>query len=320
MKLDIGTIFNTTEGYRVQIVDRIKSEKSSFDSIVCKFLDVKNQDGSDVVVSRLASQVSKRIVPNPVISRNKYNGTGLVNKYNSPDERKIRDKWYSLLARLHDDEHYNKNVTITEEWMEFSNFYNWVIDQTGWECYSLDKDIKQFRCRNKIYSPDTCIFVPQAINTMVNTKEMNSCLPTGISYRNDQRTRVEATVSITTKDKKSKTFRLGHFDYSEHGLLHGFIHSKLAREYKLQKWAYRLYDEELINKNAFDALINYRYYSHWVDDKSIDDIIDPNMYYVSRDNYIDKFPVLKLAINEMLTEIDDIPLECISKLIEYKRG
>lgn len=76
--------------------------------------------------------------------------------------------WRSMLMRCYDSKCQTKyptyiGCTVCEEWLKFSNFKSWMMLQ-DWEGKCLDKDI--LVQGNKIYSPDTCIFVTNAINTL----------------------------------------------------------------------------------------------------------------------------------------------------------
>ena len=81
-------------------------------------------------------------------------------------------RWKSMLQRV-----YSKggkgvigyeNTSVTKEWLLFSNFKGWMVLQ-DWEGMQLDKDIL---CTGlKIYGPDTCVFVPNVINTFINDQE-----------------------------------------------------------------------------------------------------------------------------------------------------
>ena len=52
--------------------------------------------------------------------------------------------------------------TVAEDWLKFSNFKDWMEKQQ-WEGKQLDKDIL-FE-GNKVYGPDTCVFVSPMVNT-----------------------------------------------------------------------------------------------------------------------------------------------------------
>jgi len=53
--------------------------------------------------------------------------------------------------------------TVCDEWQDFSVFASWFSDNYIEGCH-LDKDIKI--TGNKIYSPETCLFVSKAENTL----------------------------------------------------------------------------------------------------------------------------------------------------------
>lgn len=74
--------------------------------------------------------------------------------------------WKHMLMRCYDDNFKRKYPTYEkcvscEEWLLFSNFKNW-FDKNYVDGWQLDKDI--LIKGNKIYSPQTCCFVPQHIN------------------------------------------------------------------------------------------------------------------------------------------------------------
>jgi hypothetical protein len=88
------------------------------------------------------------------------------------DGKQVKCKYYStwmnMLMRCYDPKYQAREPTyirckVTEEWLTFSNFKAWMMLQ-DWEGKQLDKDIL-IQC-NKIYSPDTCIFVSKAINLL----------------------------------------------------------------------------------------------------------------------------------------------------------
>lgn len=59
-----------------------------------------------------------------------------------------------------------KGCTVAEEWHDFQNFADWYYshDYSGIG-YQLDKDI--LNPGNKVYSPETCCFIPQQINLLL---------------------------------------------------------------------------------------------------------------------------------------------------------
>lgn len=67
-----------------------------------------------------------------------------------------------------------KGVKVCDEWKLFSNFYNWFNANYKWDLVEqgikivLDKDI--LVKDNKIYSPETCIFIPEKVNLYIRNK------------------------------------------------------------------------------------------------------------------------------------------------------
>lgn len=55
--------------------------------------------------------------------------------------------------------------TVVKEWHTFSNFKEWMKSQ-DWQGKNLDKDLKV--PGNKVYGPDTCIFISPEINTLIS--------------------------------------------------------------------------------------------------------------------------------------------------------
>ena len=110
-----------------------------------------------------------------------------VGKYSSKDEG-LYYLWKSMLLRSYDDKYHEKyptykDVEVCDEWLNFQNFADWCSNQKFFNAkdekersYHLDKDI--LVRGSKIYSPDTCCFVPSEVNTLLlkRDKSRGSCL------------------------------------------------------------------------------------------------------------------------------------------------
>ena len=78
--------------------------------------------------------------------------------------------WESMLNRCYSAKYQEqkpsyKGCGVTDDWLTFSEFKNWMEAQ-DFEGKQLDKDI--LIPGNKVYSPETCIFVTGAVNNFVN--------------------------------------------------------------------------------------------------------------------------------------------------------
>lgn len=75
-------------------------------------------------------------------------------------------KWCSMLYRCYGKEYRSRHTyidcSVIHEWHYFMTFRAWMIQQ-DWEGKQLDKDI--LIVGNKVYSPDTCVFVDSNINS-----------------------------------------------------------------------------------------------------------------------------------------------------------
>jgi hypothetical protein len=98
---------------------------------------------------------------------------------------KFYDVWYQMLRRCYSSVLQTKRpsyigCSVVEEWRKLSNFRVWY-DENNVDGWSLDKDLL---CpRNKIYSPDTCVFVPTNINSLLTfTIKNRGQFPLGVSY------------------------------------------------------------------------------------------------------------------------------------------
>lgn len=81
-------------------------------------------------------------------------------------------KWKCMIERAYSSAYHKlrptyAEVTVCEEWHLFSNFKRWM-EQQDWKGKQLDKDL--LVQGNKVYSPETCVFVTSNINTLLHTK------------------------------------------------------------------------------------------------------------------------------------------------------
>lgn len=74
-----------------------------------------------------------------------------------------------------------KECKVVKEWHSFMNFRSWMEKQ-DWEGKELDKDI--LFAGNKIYGPETCVFITNTINKFLcGSDGSRGNLPIGVSAR-----------------------------------------------------------------------------------------------------------------------------------------
>ena len=120
-------------------------------------------------------------------------------------------RWVGMLQRCYSHSHQTARPTyvgcsVARVWLTFSNFKLWMADQ-DWEGKHLDKDLHV--SGNKVYSPENCQFVTQAINCLLtDSAAARGEWPQGVDW-NKQRGKFKARIKIDGKSKQ-----LGWFDDS----------------------------------------------------------------------------------------------------------
>lgn len=111
--------------------------------------------------------------------------------------KKLRKTWYDMMQRCYNENHHSykwygaEGVTVCEEWQTLDGFLETVDTVEGWdedkykrETMHLDKDLKV--PGNKVYSPETCMFVSPDENRAptheVHMKDCEAISPSGKKY------------------------------------------------------------------------------------------------------------------------------------------
>ena len=165
--------------------------------------------------------------------------------------------WHDMLRRCYDEKLHKKyptykNCKVSEEFHNFQNFAKWYEDnyyEVGNEKMCLDKDI--LVKRNKIYSPETCVFVPQTIYLLFVKKDKNRGISViGTSLCDNGKYQVECQVFNPEKGKSKKEY-LGYYETQEKG----FEVYKYYKEKNIKEVAD--YYKDVIPEKLYDALYNY---------------------------------------------------------------
>ena len=121
------------------------------------------------------------------------------NKYfSSVDNKPIKEYrlWESMLDRCTDKWKIKSptyaDVYCSENFKSYTFFYEWCQTQVGFgnidsnnRYWHLDKDL--LIKGNRVYSEDTCVFIPQRLNNLLlkSDKRRGEC-PLGVFYREDK--------------------------------------------------------------------------------------------------------------------------------------
>ena len=159
--------------------------------------------------------------------------------------------WHDMLKRCYSEKLHKKEpayigCSVCDEWKYFSNFKDW-FDSNYVEGYALDKDI--LVKGNKVYSPETCCFVPKGLNSLLtNRKNHRGKYPLGVS-KASYSDNYEAAVY-----KNGKRVHIGTFKTIEEA----FNAYKVAKEAYIKEDATKYYNDGKIAKNVYEALMRYK--------------------------------------------------------------
>jgi len=127
-------------------------------------------------------------------------------------KNKLYQTWKSMIQRCYCSVFQSTHPTYIgttpcKEWLTLSNFVAWVESQDG-EGKEIDKDIL---CPgNKIYSPETCVFVSRQLNALLcGSDATRGNYPKGVYWRKD---RMKYQVIMR---KFGKSYLTGTFDCVE---------------------------------------------------------------------------------------------------------
>ena len=160
--------------------------------------------------------------------------------------------WKSMLRRCYSDSFKNKRLTyegceVSDNFKNYEYFYEWCHKQIGFsnQDWHLDKDL--LVKGNKVYSENTCVFIPVEINLLLvkSTASRGEYL-IGVYWNK----RANAFVSRVRKNKGRSEY-LGSFNTE----LEAFKAYKTAKESFIKEQADKWKDK--IDPRAYEVLMKY---------------------------------------------------------------
>lgn len=176
-----------------------------------------------------------------------YLGEGKYKMSENGKDTRCYDIWHNMLRRCYDYKIKKKHETykdcvLCRDWLNFQNFAKWYEEnyyEVDEQVMHLDKDI--LYKGNKIYSPETCVFVPQNINAMfTKSDKVRGQYPIGVCYY-----KWTNKYQSSCCDGRKNRISLGYFDTPEEAF-YAYKNCKekvikqVAEEYK-NKIPYKLY-------------------------------------------------------------------------------
>ena len=145
-----------------------------------------------------------------------------------------------------------KGCSVSEGWLYYHNFKNWYNEnyyEIDGKTSHLDKDI--LVKGNKVYSPDTCVFVPNFINSLfTKSQKIRGELPIGVYYYKKNK-KYKAGLRVFKNGKSTKK-HLGCFDTPNEA----FEVYKKAKEEYIKEVADEYKDK--IPTKLYEAMYSYK--------------------------------------------------------------
>ena len=163
------------------------------------------------------------------------------------------DLWNSMLRRCYSDALKKKYPTyidceVSDKFKSYEYFYEWCHEQIGFdnEDWHLDKDL--LTKGNKVYSENSCVFIPKEINLMlIKCDASRGKHLIGVSWHKKD----NAFVAKVAKNKGRREY-LGFFKTE----IEAFNAYKVAKESFIKEQANKWKDQ--IDPRAYEALMNYQ--------------------------------------------------------------
>ena len=228
----------------------IINKKPYKQNILCEIIfdDIPNHKGTAYYQNLI-----KGVIKNPW--KPTVNSVGYLGKqYKNDICKTIAYKcWTNMLNRCYNISNTKykfygaKGVIVCEEWLCFANYEKWFNDnyyEIPNQTMVIDKDI--LYKNNKIYSPSTCIVVPQNINKLFcKSNAIRGELPIGITY-NAKRNVYMAHMYANNKHKY-----LGWANNPQDA----FVLYKIAKEQHIKEMADKY--REYLPQKVYDAMYAY---------------------------------------------------------------
>ena len=243
-------------------IGKVCKSKSSGDFNVLKYNNAKNVEiqflktGYETTVE--LGNIKKGDVKDPY-SPSVY-GVGIVGTKYPSAVNGVKTKeyklWQSMLKRCYSESLHLKHPTYegceaSENFKYYEYFYEWCNKQIGFgnkgdgNPFHLDKDL--LIKGNKIYSEDSCVFLPKEVNSLLVKREnMRGKYLIGVHWCNTKK----VFISQVSKNK-GKSEYLGSFNTE----LEAFNAYKEAKETFIKEQANDWKSQ--IDDRAYNALMNY---------------------------------------------------------------
>ena len=240
-------------------VGKICKSKSSGDFKILKYNDSKNVE-IQFLTTRYRKVAEMKEVRNGKV-KDPYSpsvcGIGIVGTKYPPTVNgvitKEYDLWQNMLRRCYSDSSKKKRPTyegcgVSDNFKSFEYFYEWCQKQIGFGVASFELDKDLLVKGNKIYSEDSCIFIPKEINSLL----IKSVASRGVYLIGVCWSKTHKTFKAQVSKNKGKSEYLGYYNTE----IEAFNAYKTAKESFIKEQA-NVWKSQ-IDPRAYNALMNYQ--------------------------------------------------------------
>lgn len=239
----VGKVFTTNTGG-----DCVVLEYESCRNVKVKFLD---EYGYTTNTTSRVLRIGKLFNPfAPSVCDIGFIGVGEYTSHKDGKKTGAYQDWVGMFYRSYSDDFHAKQPTykgceVCGEWHNFQNFAKWRDSVLRFEeGFQLDKDL--LSKGNKLYGPETCVYVPSQINSILsNSKGLGKELPVGVRLC---RTKNKYTARLS---KFGKEVHLGNFPTPDEA----YRAYKTAKEDYVKEVAMLWKDR--VDSRVYDALMNW---------------------------------------------------------------
>lgn len=244
----VGDVFTTNQGCQVEVVDY-----QAYNSILVRFTDIQSHE--KIVSKKELLNGSIKNPFHPEVRGIGFFGVGphtgklcrgsLVNT-------KEYTHWSSMMTRCYYEGYHERFPTYAEcsvdpQWHNFQEFAEWCQWQVGFgnKKSVLDKDL--LSAGNKLYSPETCVFLPPELNSLIVTQvKVGKHFPAGISFQQSSQKYI-VSCAIDGKNKNLGRYKCPDEAFAVYKDFKESLVKEKAEEYK-----------DRIDIRAYAGMMNFK--------------------------------------------------------------
>lgn len=241
----VGDRFSTNEGYNIEVL-----EYQAYNKVRVKFLE---EDCERLVAVKEILKGNIKNPFHPVVRGVGFFGIGPHRSKVLGDSTKTTSEyvhWSSMLTRSYYDGYHKRFPTyvgcsVDEQWHNFQEFAEWCQWQPGHNMgYVLDKDV--LVQGNKVYGPETCVFVPPELNSIIVTQvKPGKGTPAGISFQTSYQKYI-VSCAINGKNKNLGRYKCATEAFAVYKEFKECLVKERAEKYK-----------DVLDERAYQAFMNY---------------------------------------------------------------